>query len=61
MLQNEIRGIKSNMQQACTSNPNGGQCRELQQSYDGAIVRYRMLQTEAPVACRTMLLDPLAI
>jgi hypothetical protein len=61
LLQNEIRGIKGEMEQACRNNPSGQRCMELKQSYDGAILRYRMLMNEAPVACRTMLLDPLAI
>ena len=59
--QNEIRGIRTEMEQACRNNPPGQRCVELRQSYDGAIQRYRMLMNEAPVACQSLLLDPLAI
>jgi len=59
--QNEIRGIRTELEQACRNNPSGQKCVELRQSYDGAILRYRMLMNEAPVACRSLLLDPLAI
>jgi len=61
MQQNEIRGIRTELEQACRNNPSGQKCVELRQSYDGAILRYRMLMNEAPVACRSLLLDPLAI
>ena len=60
-LANEIRGIKADIQSACSSNPSGQQCTNAKQSYDGAILRYRMLMNEAPVACRSMLPDPLSI
>jgi len=59
--QNEIRGIRTELEQACRNNPSGQKCVELRQSYDGAILRYRMLMNEAPVPCRSLLLDPLAI
>ena len=61
MLANEIRGTHAQMQQACSSNPSGKECSELKQSYDGAILRYRMLMNEAPVGCRTSLPDPLSL
>jgi hypothetical protein len=49
------------MDDACRNNPSGQKCAELQQSYNSAVLRYRMLMNEAPTTCRTMLLDPLAI
>ena len=61
MQTNEIRGIKAQMQHSCSSDPSGKECSELKQSYDGAILRYRMLMNEAPVGCRTSLPDPLSL
>jgi hypothetical protein len=60
MLANEIRGSRAEMQTACTNNPAGKQCSDLKQSYDSAVLRYRMLMNEAPVACRPGLQDPLS-
>jgi hypothetical protein len=60
MLRNEIRGAKSQMASACRQDPSGQECLELRPTYDGAVARYRMLQNEAPLNCRSMLIDPLA-
>lgn len=60
MLANEVRGAKSQMQNACLNNSSGQDCGELKLSYDGAVDRYRILQSEAPLNCRTMLADPLS-
>ena len=60
MLGNEIRGAKSQMEDACRNDSSGSECNELRGSYDGAVDRYRMLQNEAPINCRNMLVDPLA-
>jgi hypothetical protein len=60
MLGSEIRGAKSQMESACRQDPSGQECLELRPSYDGAVNRYRMLQNEAPLNCRSMLIDPLA-
>jgi len=59
-LANQIRGVKSRMQMDCSGNPPAQDCDELKQQYDGAVMRYRMLQNEAPIACRTRLQDPLS-
>jgi hypothetical protein len=60
-LANEIRGIRAETQTACSTNPSGQQCSDLKQSYDGAVLRYRMLLDEAPVECRATLPDPLSL
>jgi hypothetical protein len=60
MLANDVRSAKSQMQNACLNSSSGQECGELKLTYDGAIDRYRMLQTEAPVNCRNMLAEPLS-
>jgi hypothetical protein len=60
MLANEIRMAKSQMQTACSGNAPASDCDARKQEYDGAVTRYRMLQNEAPVTCRTLLADPLS-
>jgi hypothetical protein len=57
-LANELRGIKGEMQMACSNDPSAQQCGELTLSHDGAISRYRMLLNEAPATCRSLLPDP---
>jgi hypothetical protein len=57
-LANEIRGVKAQMQMSCLGNATAQDCDALQQQYDGAVSRYRMLQNEAPIACRALLADP---
>jgi hypothetical protein len=49
------------MEAACSNDPFGEECMRLTQSYDGALLRYRMLMNEAPVSCRTMLADPISL
>jgi len=56
-LANELRGIKGEMQMACSNDPSARQCGELTLSHDGAISRYRMLLNEAPATCRSLLPD----
>jgi hypothetical protein len=60
-LGDEVRGARTQMQSECLGNPSGQQCDDLKQSYDGAVSRYRILLSEAPPACRTLLPDPLAL
>jgi len=60
MLGSEIRGLKSQMQTACSGNSTAQDCGELKLQYEGAVTRYRMLQNEAPIECRARLLDPLS-
>ena len=61
MLAHEVRTTRMDMDAACVNHPSGQQCRSLKQSYDFAVQRYRILLNEAPVACRSMLLDPLSL
>src|SRR5712692_436170 len=61
LLANELRGIRDEMERACTQNPMGQRCRELTLQHDGALLRYRMLLNEAPVRCRVTLPDPLSL
>ena len=61
LLAHEVRTAKMGMQGACSNNPSGQQCSDLKQSYDLVLQRYRMLMNEAPIACRAMLPDPLAL
>jgi hypothetical protein len=56
-LANELRGIKGEMQTACSSN-SSAQCSEVTLRYYGAVSQYRELQNEAPVSCRSILPDP---
>jgi hypothetical protein len=58
VLANELRGIKSDQEGACSQNPGGQQCSELTTQHDGALSRYRMLLNERPATCRVMLPDP---
>jgi hypothetical protein len=57
----EVRAIRVRMQNACSNDPSGQECSDLKQSYAGAILRYRMAISGAPVSCRTMLPDPLSL
>jgi hypothetical protein len=59
-LANEIRMSKNQMQAACSNNVQAPACDANKQQYDGAVLRYRMLQNEAPAECRSRLVDPLA-
>jgi hypothetical protein len=59
-LANEIRADKDQMQMACSGNSLGQDCEGSREQYDGAVSRYRMLQNEAPIACRAQLRDPLS-
>lgn len=61
MLAHEVRTTRMDMDAACVNHPSGQQCSSLKQSYDFAVQRYRILLNEAPVACRSMLLDPLSL
>jgi hypothetical protein len=61
MLASELRGIKTQMQSACSSNPSAQECIDLTHSREGALQRYRMLQDEAPLHCRTSLPDPASL
>jgi hypothetical protein len=61
MLAHEVRAARMDMDAACSKNRSGQQCRDLTQSYDLALQRYRMLLNEAPIACRSMLPDPLSL
>jgi len=61
MLAVEARGIRSDMERACSLNSQGQDCMRLTQNHDGAVQRYRMLLTEAPVSCRATLPDPISL
>ena len=60
-LVNELRGIKAEIQQACSQNPPAPDCEGSKLSQQGALQRYQMLLTEAGPNCQTGLLDPLAL
>jgi hypothetical protein len=60
-LANELRGIKAEMETACSNNSSAQECSEVTLRYYGAVSRYRELQNEAPVSCRSMLPDPLSL
>jgi hypothetical protein len=57
----ELRGLKGQMQAACSSNSSAQQCSDLKQRHEEALSRYRMFLNGAPTACRTMLPDPLSL
>jgi hypothetical protein len=59
-LANEVRAAKTQMQSACSNN-SAQECGGLTQNYDGAVERYRMLMTEAPTNCRSLVPDPLSL
>jgi len=61
LLVNELRGIRVRKQTACSANPSGQDCLDLMQSHQEALLRYRMLLTEAPMSCRALLPDPLSL
>jgi hypothetical protein len=61
VLADEIRRDRTQMQTACSVDPQGQECIGLTQSYDGAVQRYRMLIGEASVSCRQRLPDPLSL
>jgi hypothetical protein len=61
MLAVEARGIRNEMERACSLNSQSQDCIRLTQNHDGAVQRYRMLLTEAPVSCRTTLPDPISL
>lgn len=61
ILANELRGVRSEMERACSGDRSGHQCLELTGQHDGALLRYRGLLNEAPASCRTMLPDPLSL
>jgi hypothetical protein len=60
-LASEIRGARANMEGECRNDPSSQRCSDLKTNYDGAVQRYRILMNEAPVHCRTTLLDPLSL
>jgi hypothetical protein len=61
VLANELRGIKSDQESACSQDPGGQQCSELTTQHDGALSRYRVLLNESPSTCRVMLPDPASL
>jgi hypothetical protein len=61
MVAAEARGIRNEMETACSLNSQGQDCIRLTQNHDMAVQRYRMLLTEAPASCRTTLQDPLSL
>jgi|SRR5579862_7794815 len=55
----EVANLKAQMQQACSANPSGPECRSLTERRDQLLAQYRGLLAEYPVACRNVLLsDP---
>jgi len=54
----ELRQLKTDVQEACSQNPSGQACVDLQQQQQGALNRYMALWNEAPPACHTRLPDP---
>src|SRR5579864_1425019 len=61
ILANELRGMRAQMQSACSNNSSGQECVDLTNGYEGALQRYRMLLNEAPLTCRTSLPDPASL
>jgi hypothetical protein len=61
VLANELRGIRSDQEGACSRDPGGQQCSELTTQHDGALSRYRGLLNESPATCRVMLPDPASL
>jgi hypothetical protein len=57
VLASELRGYKGQMRGACTNNSLAQDCIDLQQTYDGTLLRYRSLLNEAPMDCRAQLPD----
>ena len=57
----EARGLRNQMEAACSQDPTGQDCVRLRQSHEGAVQRYRMLMNEAPLRCRTALPDPISL
>jgi hypothetical protein len=53
----ELRSIKAEMQNACTSDPSGSECSSTKGRLEDARVRYRMLVNGALPQCRTGLAD----
>jgi hypothetical protein len=60
MLAVEIRSARSEMDRVCRNDPSSPECIRAKMSYDGAVLRYRGLMTEAPTHCRSGLQDPIA-
>ena len=61
MLAAEARSASAQMLTPCMKNPTGKKCRNLTQSHDEILMRYRMLLNEAPTACRATMPDPLSL
>jgi hypothetical protein len=61
VLANELRGIKSDQEGACSQDPGGQQCGELTTQHNGALSRYRVLLNESPATCRVLLPDPASL
>ena len=60
-LANELRGVRNEMDRACSDDRSGFQCLELAGQHDGQLLRYRGLLSEAPSHCRTLMPDPLSL
>jgi hypothetical protein len=54
----ELRTLKTEVQDACSQNPSGQQCADLQQQQQSDMNQYMALWNEAPTACHSRLPDP---
>jgi hypothetical protein len=61
MLANELRGLKAQIQVACSQNPPAQDCEDLKMRQIGAVQRYQMLLSEAGPTCHSALPDPLSL
>jgi hypothetical protein len=59
-LDAELRTARSQRDIECQQDPNGQECTRLRMDYEGLLTQYRMLQNEAPLACRNSIEDPIA-
>ena len=57
----EIKGLRAESEQYCMQDPSGQECADSKRRLDGALLRYRMLLTEASPTCRTQMPDPLSL
>lgn len=58
---NEIKGLKAQMQKACSQNPLGQHCDDLKLRQTSALQRYQMLLSEAGPNCWARLADPASL
>lgn len=61
LLADEARSVSAQMLTPCLKNPMGKACRDLTQTHDEILMRYRMLLNEVPSSCHATLPDPLSL